>query len=62
MTETVLGGEAVDIPRAPFVRELKGNTELIQMPIQAIFRFAERASGGSNHCEAGEKKGMRIGR
>jgi len=62
-TETVLVAGTVDKPRAPFVREqLKGNMKLVQMPIQAILRNAQRASGSSNRCNAGEKKGMRIGR
>jgi hypothetical protein len=60
----VLEVEAVDNPRAPFVRELKGNTESVYrcQPIQAIFRTVQRASGSSNQCNAGEKKGMWIGR
>lgn len=58
----MLGAEAVDNPRAPFVGELKGNMKLVQMPIQAIFITAQRASGSSNQCNAGEKKGLRIGR
>ena len=59
----MLGAQAVDNPRAPFDRELKDNIKLVQMPVQAIFRTAQRASGSSNQCNAGEKKGMRrIGR
>lgn len=58
----MLGAEAVVSPRAPFVREQKGNMQFVQMPIQVIFRSAQRASGSSDRCNAGAEKWLRINR